>query len=173
MPIYKFTCKACKSAPPRGQWPRSWRWKTQRGFDNHKCYANEVQLPPRSIHHPERDNGKSPDWLQDGEELFCPHCHDPFCYDGPQAASLHFPCPLCNAEIQFVRIGDWENETTEQVCSLCSSPMVERSGKYGVFWGCSAYSRANPCKGKAVTRSGFEFEDVLALERFEEDAERK
>lgn len=33
--------------------------------------------------------------------------------------------------------------TGSPVCPSCSSPMQRRSGKYGVFWGCSQYPRCN------------------------------
>ena len=35
-----FVCKICAKAPtPSNGYPRSSRWKTQKGFDNHNCYA--------------------------------------------------------------------------------------------------------------------------------------
>lgn len=37
-----FTCKHCKGAPNRGGYPRNWKWKTQRGYDNHSCYKDEL-----------------------------------------------------------------------------------------------------------------------------------
>lgn len=35
----KYSCDSCKAAPQSGQRPRSWQWKTERGFNNHNCYA--------------------------------------------------------------------------------------------------------------------------------------
>lgn len=33
-----FVCLACKSAPQRYRdFPNTWRWKTERGFQQHKC----------------------------------------------------------------------------------------------------------------------------------------
>ena len=36
-----FTCNICKKAPLKNGWSRNCTWKTQRGFDNHKCYKDE------------------------------------------------------------------------------------------------------------------------------------
>jgi hypothetical protein len=44
--------------------------------------------------------------------------------------------------------------------------MVERRGKYGTFFGCSAYTRKNPCRGKPVMRSVTELRDVCELVAF-------
>lgn len=35
-----FKCLICKKAPPRGIYPRKWKWKTQPGLDNHRCYVD-------------------------------------------------------------------------------------------------------------------------------------
>ena len=33
-----WKCEKCKAAPPRYKdYPNSWKWKTERGFLNHKC----------------------------------------------------------------------------------------------------------------------------------------
>ncbi len=36
---YKFECPHCKK-DTGGQWPRNYRWKTERGFNNHNCYKD-------------------------------------------------------------------------------------------------------------------------------------
>ncbi len=39
----KYSCKACQSAPLSGGWKRSYKWKTNHGFDNHNCYADTLK----------------------------------------------------------------------------------------------------------------------------------
>lgn len=39
----QYDCPICKKAPKRGRYQRTWRWKTQRGLDNHYCYATELE----------------------------------------------------------------------------------------------------------------------------------
>lgn len=36
-----YECPICKKAPPKNGYPRKWRWKTEKGFLGHDCYANE------------------------------------------------------------------------------------------------------------------------------------
>jgi hypothetical protein len=37
----EYMCSACKAAPHTGQYPRRWKWKTEKGFLGHSCYADE------------------------------------------------------------------------------------------------------------------------------------
>lgn len=144
---YLFTCEACKNAPQKGPWTRSYRWKTQKGYDNHNCVLDEVA----PIIAPQPDTGKPPCWLVGGEPLTCPLCEGVISYSGIRNPGLHFACPRCGGEVQFVPQGQpSEVKKTDRVCSICRSEMVRRKGKHGMFWGCSAYTRKNPCKGKAV-----------------------
>lgn len=41
---YKYTCEHCKNAPNRSGFRRNYKWKTERGFDNHPCYKDEKLL---------------------------------------------------------------------------------------------------------------------------------
>lgn len=34
----EYMCSACKAAPRIGQYPRKWKWKTEKGFLGHSCY---------------------------------------------------------------------------------------------------------------------------------------
>lgn len=36
-----YECQICKKAPPKQGYPRKWRWKTEKGYLQHDCYANE------------------------------------------------------------------------------------------------------------------------------------
>jgi len=39
-----YTCKHCKMSPHRSSgYPRNYKWKTERGFNNHKCYKDEAE----------------------------------------------------------------------------------------------------------------------------------
>lgn len=41
---YPYICEKCKAAPvPRNGFPRAYRWKTERGFANHKCYKGKTE----------------------------------------------------------------------------------------------------------------------------------
>jgi hypothetical protein len=35
-----FECPHCKIAPKNGQWHRTYKWKTERGFNNHECWKD-------------------------------------------------------------------------------------------------------------------------------------
>lgn len=168
--VYPYTCPHCKDAPRRGQWRRSWRWKTEKGFLNHKCYADEAPSVPQVLYHHDRENSEVPSWLAEGDPLLCPHCAGAFTYSAARVPSLHFACPLCGAEVQWQRGGAREVAVLTRVCSLCGAEMVERRGRYGTFWGCSAYTRANPCRGKSVMRSVVESQDMCELVAFVEKA---
>lgn len=38
-----YTCEICKKAPPKSGYPRRWKWKTKRGFQNHRCYIDDLK----------------------------------------------------------------------------------------------------------------------------------
>lgn len=38
-----FICVHCRQAPKTGDFRRNYKWKTERGFNNHKCYK-DIQL---------------------------------------------------------------------------------------------------------------------------------
>ncbi len=51
---YKYICEVCKEAPLRNGFRRSYRWKTERGFKNHRCYADELKEMERRVKEKER-----------------------------------------------------------------------------------------------------------------------
>lgn len=56
-PEFPYICERCKNAPLKKNWPRPYRWKTKRGFDNHKCYteAQEKRDKTRAANKDARD----------------------------------------------------------------------------------------------------------------------
>lgn len=44
MANYPYKCEHCRKAPKVGVWARNWKWKTERGFKNHRCYKDELKL---------------------------------------------------------------------------------------------------------------------------------
>lgn len=38
-----YICEICKRAPLQGKFRRRWQWKTQKGFDGHRCYKQELE----------------------------------------------------------------------------------------------------------------------------------
>jgi DNA topoisomerase-1 len=52
--------------------------------------------------------------------------------------------PECKNTKEFIRNKDGQIElkpepTTDEVCNVCSAPMVHRRGRFGEFWACSRY----------------------------------
>lgn len=41
-----FVCSFCKAAPKVGGFTRKFKWKTQKGFDGHRCYKDEPEPKP-------------------------------------------------------------------------------------------------------------------------------
>jgi len=39
----EYICNICKQAPPKDGWPRRYKWKTEKGFKNHRCYKDELE----------------------------------------------------------------------------------------------------------------------------------
>ncbi|SMC25219.1 DNA topoisomerase I [Desulfacinum hydrothermale DSM 13146] len=80
--------------------------------------------------------------------LTCPQCGKPlhirFSRNGPFLACMGYPD--CTFSSNYERdekgaIRMVEQETTDQVCDKCGSPMVVKRGRYGDFLACSAYPK--------------------------------
>lgn len=56
-----------------------------------------------------------------------------------------------------------------RVCSACGSDMIKRKGKYGEFWGCSSYSKSNPCKGNPNIVQVFDLIYTMELVQFSDE----
>ena len=103
-------------------------------------------------------NNELPNWLADATDYTddtypCPYCAYLLTYSGPLAPGLHFECKHCEEQVQFRVTSTRQVQVRRRACSLCGAEMVKRRGKYGEFWGCSEYTRANPCKGKPIVMS--------------------
>jgi ribosomal protein L37AE/L43A len=56
-------------------------------------------------------------------------------------------------------------EELRPLCPECQTPMVERSGRYGDFWGCPRYPK---CKGTRKLTASVKAERRELLKQFEE-----
>ena len=70
--------------------------------------------------------------------------HHPIIYTYQQLtewANLLSPIANVSPMEQVDHINQITNRFTSQFCPFCGAPLILRQGKFGVFWGCSAYPK--------------------------------
>ena len=60
----EYMCSACKAAPKTGQWSRKWKWKTEKGFLGHRCYADQQkEMVESDVRSKELEEKRLAEWI--------------------------------------------------------------------------------------------------------------